>query len=145
MNIKYVNKPFLFAAFLSFLAALIRTWDGEFGPLMIVRESTLPEAVVGFFYLTWYAVTIVFVLTTVTFGYFGLNKGLPGTRTAGIVLGILFLLWSLTVAIVSSLFVWHAGTFIPMMVMLLIGFFGIIGARAELSLTGDRDTVPESP
>jgi hypothetical protein len=127
-----VNIPFLLAALLSLFAAAIRTWDGEFGPLMHARESTLPEEVVGFFYLTWYAVTIVFVLTSATLGYFGLNKGLPGTRTAGRVLGILFLAWSLNVAIVSTFFVWHPGTFIPMVVMLLIGVLGIIGARLEL-------------
>jgi hypothetical protein len=110
-NLQSVNKPFLFAALLSLIAALIRTWDGVFGPLMIARESTLPESVVGFFYLTWHAVTIVFVLSSAAFGYFGLNKGLPGTRTAGMMLGILFLAWSLNVAIVSTLFVWHPGTF----------------------------------
>jgi hypothetical protein len=145
ITLQAVNKPFLFAALLAILAALIRTWDGEFGPLMIARESTLPESVVGFFYLTWYAVTIVFVLTSATFGYFGLSKGLPGTRTAGMVLGILFLAWSVTVAIVSSIFVWHPGTFIPMLVMLLIGVLGIIGARAELSLHGGRVAVSKSP
>lgn len=133
LTFQSVNIPFLLAALLSLLAAVIRTWDGEFGPLMLVRESTLPETVVGFFYLTWYAVTIVFVLTSATLGYFGLNKGLLGTRTAGMMLGVLFLAWSLTVAIVSTLFVWHPGTIIPMVVMLLIGFLGIIGARAELS------------
>jgi hypothetical protein len=93
----------------------------------------------------WYTVTIVFVLTSTAFGYYGLNKRLTDTHTAGMILGILFLAWSLTMAIFSSIFVWHPGTFIPMMVMLLIGVLGIIGAREVLSYTGVRNTVTQSP
>ena len=38
LTFQSVNIPFLFAALLSLLAAAIRTWDGELGPLMHARE-----------------------------------------------------------------------------------------------------------
>jgi hypothetical protein len=126
-----MKRPYLIAAVLSLLAAGIRSWDGEFGPLQSARDSALEAEVIGFFHLTWYMVTIVFVLSAITFAYLAVVGSRSGAQVAGVVLGALFLAWSLAIGIVSWLFVWHPGTVIPMLVTLVIGTLALLGAKGE--------------
>lgn len=127
-----MNRPYALAAVLALFAAAIRTWDGETGPLKVVRELDLGREIVGFFHLTWYMVTIVFVLAACVLGYFALNSEHPGAHVAGFMSATLFLTWSMCIAIVSSVFVWHPGTAIPMSVTILIGVLALLGAGKSI-------------
>lgn len=127
-----MNRPYALAAVLSLLAAAIRSWDGETGPLKVVRDLDLGRELVGFFHLTWYMVTMVFMLAAGMLGYFAVRSDHPGAHVAGFAIGLLFLTWSMCIAVVSSVFVWHPGTIVPLVVIFLIGVLAIIGAAASL-------------
>lgn len=127
-----MNRPYALAAVLSLLAAAVRSWDGETGPLKVVRELDLGGEVVGFFHLTWYMVTIAFLLAAGVLGYFAVKRDHPGDYVAGFMIGSLFFAWSMCIAIVSSVFVWHPGTIVPLAVSLLIGVLAIIGASSSI-------------
>lgn len=127
-----MNRPYAFAAFLSLLAAIIRTWDGETEVLEVARASGLDATIIGFFHLTWYMVTIVFVISAGALGLLASRGATAETSKVGLILGLLFLAWSLCIVIVSSFFVWHPGTAIPMVVTFLIGMLAILGSRSTV-------------
>ncbi len=118
------------AAGFSLLAAVLRTWDGETEVLQLARLSIADQKVLGFFHLTWYMVTVVFLLSGILLGYLAVRSDRPGTAVVGRFVGAIFLFWSAAIAGVSSVFVWHPGTAIPMVVTLVIGVLAIAGSLA---------------
>lgn len=128
-----MNRPYAFAAILSLLAAIVRTWDGETEVLEVVRDSGLDAAIIGFFHLTWYMVTIVFVVSAGTLGLLAGQRPTAETSKVGLAVGIVFLAWSICIAAVSSVYAWHPGTIIPMVVTFVIGVFAILGSRVPAS------------
>ncbi|MFG0313543.1 MAG: hypothetical protein ACF8LL_05085 [Phycisphaerales bacterium] len=121
-----MNRSYALAALLSLLATIVRTWDGQNEVLPAAVDSLTDQRLLGFFHLTWYLVTVVLGVAAVAFGYLSAR---PGGGVAGLIIGVIFILWSATIALVSTAFVWHSGTVVPMIVTLTIGVLALIGAR----------------
>jgi hypothetical protein len=58
-------------------------------------------------------VTIVFVISAGTLGLFAARSPTAEMSKLGLTIGLLFLAWSICIAGVSSVCVWHPGTIIP--------------------------------
>lgn len=123
-----MRKSHAFASLLALAAAVVRTVDGQDGPLRAARESALDPLVIGFFHLTWYMVTAVFVLAAIALLASARSADPAAARWVGRMAGALFLTWSALIAAVGMAFGWEVATIIPLVVTVLIGVLSLTGA-----------------
>lgn len=128
-----MNRSYLSAGGLAVLAAVVRTVDGYSGPLRVARESAIDPAVVGFFHLTWNMVTAVFVVSAVALVLLARPGKTAGSRGLGTFMGVIFIVWSVLIAIVGFWFVRRVPATIPMLVTFAIGALCLFGARPARS------------
>jgi hypothetical protein len=78
-------------------------------------------------------VTVFFIISAVALFLLSLPHRAKSDNHLGKFLGLVFIAWAVLIAGISSVFVWHAGTIIPMLVTFLIGTLSLIGARQAQS------------
>ncbi|MCB0720571.1 MAG: hypothetical protein KDD65_19155 [Bacteroidetes bacterium] len=128
-----MKKTYAAAAVLCLLAAIIRTIDGESTILASARLSMDDARLLGFVHLTWYLVTIVFVVAGLFLGWLARSAAHEHSSALPRFLGVLFVAWSLTIVATGFAFGWHPGIVIPAIVTLAVGALSLSGARTHTS------------
>ncbi len=124
-----MNKSWLAASLLSMFAAIVRTVDGHGGPLAEARNSALSQPAINFFHVTWYFMTLVFVIAALVFFRLARGERDAPARALARLLAALFFAAAASLGINAAVFGFFPAVFVAMGVTSLIGVLALLGAR----------------
>ena len=124
-----MNKSWLAASGLSVIAMTIRTWDGHFGPLAAARASDLSSPSVAFFHVTWYFLSIFFLVAAVVFFRISRSDEKESALAQANLLAVLFFATAIIVGVNAFLFGWFPAAVVATAVTTVIGTLALAGRK----------------
>ena len=122
-----MNKYWLAASVLSAVAMAIRTWDGHIGPLSEARESDLSSASVAFFHVTWYFLSVFFLVSAVVFFRISRSGDLAVAVAQANLLATLFFATAVILVVNAFVFGWFPAAVVATVVTTVIGVLSLAG------------------
>ena len=124
-----MNKSWFVASLLSMFAAIVRTVDGHSGPLAEARGSAMSQPAISFFHVTWYFMTLVFVIAAVAFFRLARGERDAPARAQARLLAVLFFAAATSLCVNASVFGFFPAVFVAIGVTSLTGVLALLGAR----------------